>query len=168
MTVERRTADLVSVSAFGLVVYLGMRINALFWLNTLFGLGPQIGDSVAAGPNGLQRHKTCCFHPFGPAPDAAVLARLGIARGWRPLRAASQMVVALCEGSGRHGFWRETYFMRGGMESIYDATTKEVGTLNFAPAKPVGAPLFSARTRTARGGPRRSLRSPTTSCTAAD
>jgi len=38
------------------------------------------------------------------------------------------------------------------MESIYDDMPKPIGMLNFAPIKPARGPMFSARTRAARGG----------------
>jgi tRNA(adenine34) deaminase len=65
--------------------------------------------------------------------------------------------------TGGTGFWHETYFMRGGMEAIYDDMPKPVGMLNFAPVKPARGPMFSARTRASR--PRRPP-SPRPICTA--
>ena len=49
--------------------------------------------------------------------------------------------------SGGTGFWHETYFMRGGMEAIYDDVASPVGFMRFAPVKPARGPLFSARAR---------------------
>ena len=42
--------------------------------------------------------------------------------------------------------------MRGGFEAIYDDVAAPVGMMNFAPLKPARGPMFSARTRAARGG----------------
>jgi hypothetical protein len=44
--------------------------------------------------------------------------------------------------SGGTGFWHETYFMRGGMEAIYDDMPRPVGFLNFAPCRLPGAHDF--------------------------
>jgi hypothetical protein len=49
--------------------------------------------------------------------------------------------------SGGLGFWHEAYFMRGGMEAIYDDMNPPVGLKAFAPAVPARGPMFSARTR---------------------
>jgi len=37
--------------------------------------------------------------------------------------------------SGGTGFWHETYYMRGGMEAVYDDMKMPVGFLRFAPTK---------------------------------
>jgi len=50
--------------------------------------------------------------------------------------------------SGGTGFWHETYFMRGGMEAIYDdVNLPRLGFQAFAPGLPARGPMFSARTR---------------------
>ena len=49
--------------------------------------------------------------------------------------------------SGGTGFWHETYFMRGGMEAIYDDIPKGIGFAAFAPVNAARGPMFSARTR---------------------
>ena len=49
--------------------------------------------------------------------------------------------------SGGTGFWHETYFMRGGMEAIYDDLDQLVGLSRFAPVAPAKGPMFSARQR---------------------
>ena len=50
--------------------------------------------------------------------------------------------------SGGTGFWHETYFMRGGMEAIYDdVELPTLGFQGFAPTVPARGPMFSARTR---------------------
>ncbi len=41
----------------------------------------------------------------------------------------------------------ETYFMRGGMEAIYNDNRRPVGLQAFAPGVPARGPMFSARTR---------------------
>ena len=58
--VVRRTVDL---SAFPdlVVIYLGMRVNALAGLKTLFGFGPEIAKSVEARPEGLLLHENLLY-----------------------------------------------------------------------------------------------------------
>src|ERR1019366_3234856 len=50
--VDRRTVDLSAYPDL-IVIYLGMRVNALTGLKTVAGLGPQIDKSVADRPDGL-------------------------------------------------------------------------------------------------------------------
>jgi hypothetical protein len=54
---------------------------------------------------------------------------------------------AFLRDSGGTGFWHETYFLQGGMESIYDDLPIPVGFLQFAPRVPARGPMFSARKR---------------------
>src|SRR3982751_6894140 len=54
--------------------------------------------------------------------------------------------------SGGTGFWHEAYFMRRGMEAVYDDMVKATGFLAFAPASPARGAMFSARGRAARPG----------------
>jgi hypothetical protein len=49
--------------------------------------------------------------------------------------------------SGGTGFWHETYFMRGGVEAIYDDIKFPLGLSCFAPTQLARGPMFSARTR---------------------
>ena len=50
--------------------------------------------------------------------------------------------------SGGTGFWHETYFIRGGMEAIYDDVNRPpLGFQAFAPSIPARGRMFSARNR---------------------
>ena len=49
--------------------------------------------------------------------------------------------------SGGTGFWHETYFMRGGIEAIYDDLGTLFGLSRFAPTQPAQGAMFSARQR---------------------
>jgi len=49
--------------------------------------------------------------------------------------------------SGGVGFWHEAYFMRGGMEAVYDDMVEATGFLKFAPVQPARGSMFSARGR---------------------
>src|SRR6266568_2056300 len=52
----------------------------------------------------------------------------------------------------RTGFWHETYFMRGGMEAVYDDLNRTLGFQAFAPSVPARGSMFSARRRLRRCG----------------
>jgi hypothetical protein len=54
--------------------------------------------------------------------------------------------------SGGTGFWHEAYFMRGGMEAVYDDIAEATGFLKFAPVQPARGSMFSARGRARRPG----------------
>lgn len=45
------------------------------------------------------------------------------------------------------GFWHETYFMRGGVEAIFDDIKVPLGLSAFAPTEIARGPMFSARSR---------------------
>jgi hypothetical protein len=49
--------------------------------------------------------------------------------------------------SGGTGFWHEPYFMRGGMEAVYDDIPGRLGFGQFAPLQAARGPMFSARNR---------------------
>jgi hypothetical protein len=54
--------------------------------------------------------------------------------------------------SGGTGFWHEAYFMRGGMEAVYDDMPKPLGLGTFAPREPARGRMFGARGRLSREG----------------
>src|ERR1700674_1016683 len=56
MKVERRTVDLTAYPDL-VVIYLGMRVNAITGLKTLFGFGPRIERAVKGTPDGLLLHE---------------------------------------------------------------------------------------------------------------
>jgi len=152
MAVDRRTIDL---SAFPdlVVIYLGMRVNAWYGLKTVFGLGPGIRNSVDARPDGLLLHEDLLF--------SVVPLHGGMRQYWRDWDSLERWARSephriwwqnFLKDSGGTGFWHETYFMRGGMEAIYDDMPSPIGMMKFAPLKPARGPMFSARTRAARAG----------------
>jgi hypothetical protein len=49
--------------------------------------------------------------------------------------------------TGGTGFWHETYFMRGGMEAVYDDVGVPLGLSVFADVGPAKGAMFSARRR---------------------
>jgi hypothetical protein len=149
--VDRRTVDLSGFPDL-VVIYLGMRVNRLTGLKTLAGFGPRIAESVAAKPDGLLLHENIVYSLFPP--------HVGMRQYWRDFAALEAWARSephriwwqqFLRDSGGTGFWHETYFMRGGMEAIYDDVAHRVGLLQFAPAVPARGPMFGARTRAKHG-----------------
>jgi Domain of unknown function (DUF4188) len=150
--VTRRTVDLSGYPDL-VVIYLGMRVNALAGLKTLFGFGPKIAKSVEAQPDGLLLHENILFSLLPP--------HVGMRQYWRdfesleswarsePHRAWWQQFL---RNSGGTGFWHEAYFMRGGMEAVYDDMVKDTGFLRFAPVQAARGRMFSARGRAQQPG----------------
>jgi len=147
MKVERRTVDLTSYPDL-VVIYLGMRVNAMTGLKTLFGFGPKIDSSVAATPEGLLRHETVVYSLLPP--------HVGMRQYWRDFESLErwarsephmQWWKTFLRDSGGTGFWHETYFMRGGVEAIYDDIKVPLGLSGFAPTRIARGPMFSARAR---------------------
>jgi hypothetical protein len=145
--VQRLTVDL---SAFPdlVVIYLGMRVNVLTGLKTLFGLGPQIKNSVDRKPDGLLLHENFIVSLFP--------LHLGMRQYWRDFSALEAWSRSpphrewwknFLQSSGGTGFWHEAYFMRGGMEAVYDDVPVPLGLGHFAPLQLARGPMFSARHR---------------------
>jgi hypothetical protein len=143
--VNRQTVDL-SVYPDLVVIYLGMRVNALTCIKRLLGLGRQISREVAERPDGLLLHENIVYS----------LRHVGMRQYWRDFDSLEAWARSLphkqwwqgfLRDSGGTGFWHEAYFMRGGMEAIYDDMRVKTGFLRFAPLRPARGPLFSARTR---------------------
>src|SRR5499425_3810667 len=145
--VQRRTVDLSGYPDL-VVIYLGMRVNAWYGLKTLVGFGPRIQGGVDAAPPGLLLHETVVYSLFPP--------NIGMRQYWEDFDslerwARSEAHAAwwrqFLRDSGGTGFWHEAYFMRGGMEAIYDDVPKAIGFAAFAPVNVARGPMFSARTR---------------------
>ena len=145
--VDRRTVDLSEYPDL-VVIYLGMRVSRLTGLKTLFGFGPKIASSVDAKPDGLLLHENFVFSLFPP--------HLGMRQYWRDFDALEMWARSephmdwwkqFIRDTGGTGFWHETYFMKGGMEAVYDDIVQDLGLLKFAPAVPARGRMFSARTR---------------------
>jgi len=147
-SVNRRTVDLSSFPDL-VVIYLGMRVNRLTGLKTLFGFGPNIAKSAAAQPEGLLLHEWMIHSLFPP--------HVGMRQYWRDMDSLLAWSRSephrdwwkkFLRDSGGTGFWHETYLMKGGMEAIYDDIVQPIGFLNFAPAIPARGAMFGAAHRT--------------------
>ena len=148
----RRTVDLSGYPDL-VVIYLGMRVNALTSIKTLFGFGPRIADSVAARPDGLLLHENLVFSLFPP--------HFGMRQYWRDFESLEAWArsephrvwwSSFLRDSGGAGFWHEAYFKRGGMEAVYVDVVKDLGFLRFAPVHEAKGAMFSARARAKRRG----------------
>jgi hypothetical protein len=63
--VHRRTVDLSAYPDL-ILIHLGMRVNTLTGLKTMFGFGPSIQKSADARPDGLLLHETFLLSVFPP------------------------------------------------------------------------------------------------------
>jgi hypothetical protein len=144
---RRQTVD-VSTYPDLVVVYLGMQAKNLRGLKTLLSYGPRITRAADATPDGLLRHEYMLFGLFPP--------HLGMRQYWRDFDALERWArsqphrawwQALLRDAGGTGFWHETYFIRGGMESIFLDVDPPTGLLSFAPAHEARGAMFSARRR---------------------
>ncbi|MBL8070328.1 MAG: DUF4188 domain-containing protein [Nitrospira sp.] len=150
--VDRRTVDLSAYPDL-VVIYLGMRVNRLTGLKTLFGFGPKIAQSVEAQPDGLLLHENLLWSLAPP--------HVGMRQYWRDFASLERWARSdphrewwqrFLKDSGGTGFWHETYFMRGGMEAVYDDMANDLGFLRFAPQQPARGPMYSSRNRAQQTG----------------
>ncbi len=148
--VNRRTVDLSGYPDL-VVIYLGMRVNALTGIKTLLGFGPKISGAVAERPDGLLNHENIVISLFPP--------HLGMRQYWRDFESLETWARSdphrkwwqqFLRDSGGTGFWHETYFMGGGMEAVYDDVPGPIGFMRFAPVQPAKGAMFSARNRARR------------------
>jgi hypothetical protein len=147
MPIIRRTVDLSDYPDL-VVIILGMRVNMMTGIRTLFGFGPKIESAARARPPGLLHHEVFLFSLFPP--------HAGIRQYWQDFESLERWARSephriwwkeFLKDSQGTGFWHETYRMRGGIEAIYDDVPRPVGMLAFAPvSKPKGG-MFSARDR---------------------
>jgi hypothetical protein len=147
MAVQRRTVDLSSYPDL-VVIYLGMQVRTLAGIKTLLGFGPKIAKSAADQPEGLLLHENFLWSLFPPHG--------GIRQYWRDFELLERWARSephriwwknFLRDSGGTGFWHETYFMRGGIEAIYDDMPRPTGLLSSAPAVAARGPMFSSRQR---------------------
>lgn len=150
--VERQTVDLSAYPDL-VVIYLGMRVNAWFGLKTLIGFGPRIKDAVAQKPDGLLLHEDLIFSLL---PLHLVMRQywrdFAALEAWSRSAPHAEWWRRFLRSSGGTGFWHEAYFMRGGMEAVYDDLPVPLGFARFAPVQPARGRMFSARSRAGRAG----------------
>jgi Domain of unknown function (DUF4188) len=128
-----------------------MRANNLAGIKTLISFGPKIKKSVDAKPDGLLLHENL-FYTFFP-PHA------GMRQYWRDFESLEKWARTgvhadwwkdFLRDRGGAGFWHETYFRGGQIESVFIDMRKEVGLSKFAPLEEARGSMFSARRRLGR------------------
>jgi len=147
--VDRKTVDLAGYPDL-VVIYLGMRVRMLKGLMTLMRNGPQIVQAGAARPAGLLHYENNIV--FGLFP-----LHVGMRWYWKDFESMETWARSevhrrwwqeFLRDSGGTGFWHETYFMRGGMEAVYDDVAgRPVGFQAFAQNVAARGSMFSARGR---------------------
>jgi hypothetical protein len=151
--VKRQTVNLATFPDL-VVIYLGMRVEKARGLGKLLRTGRQIQAGVADKPEGLLLHENLLFSLLPP--------HLGMRQYWRDLDSLESWTRELphkqwwqdfMRDSAGTGFWHETYFMRGGIEAIYDNMSRPIGMMSFAPLDKALGPMFSARSRLGLGDP---------------
>jgi hypothetical protein len=146
--VDRRTVDL---SAFPdlVVIYLGMSVRTLRGIKTIIGLARQIDKAGTACPEGLLQFENYIIYRLFPL-------NVGMRWYWKDFESMERWTRSephrvwwqnFLRDSGGTGFWHETYFMRGGMEAIYDDIKKPIGLRVFAPSVSARGSVFSAHRR---------------------
>ena len=150
--VQRTTVDLSSFPEL-VVIYLGMRVRTMAGLKTVFSFGSKIKAAVNAKPDGLLLHENVFYSLFP--------LHVGMRQYWREFASLENWSRSLphqqwwkdfLRDSGGVGFWHETYFVRGGMEAIYDDLSQPIGFSAFAPTHPARGPMFNARQRLGLSG----------------
>ena len=145
MPVNRQTVDLSAYPDL-VVIYLGMRVNALRGLSMLARLGPEIRSVPDSNPDGLLLHESMFYS----------LRQVGFRQYWRDFESMERWTRSdphrkwwkqFLKDSGGTGFWHETYFIRGGFEAIYDDMAAPIGMMNFADVRPAKGRMFGARAR---------------------
>lgn len=158
---HRQTADLSGYPDL-VVILLGMRAHSLRGMRTLFRYGPRIRASAAAEPDGLLRHEMVLWGMDPRHP--------GMRQYWRDFDSLERWARTdphaawwrdLLSDMGGTGFWHETYFLKGGMESVF-LDMSSTGFSAFAPVVGARKSLFSARRRMRMADPPDSPAQPVT------
>ena len=143
---QRRSVDLSEYPDL-VVIYLGMRANSLRGLKTLIAFGPKIRKSVEADPDGLLLHENLILSVFP--------LHAGMRQYWRDFDALERWArtgvhaewwKGFLADRGGVGFWHETYFRGGQIESVY-IDMPPLGLSQFAPVTEARGSMFSARRR---------------------
>lgn len=145
----RNTVDLSAYPDL-VVVYLGMRIEEPRGLETLKQLRPQIQAVVDEQPDGLLLHEWLSYGDDPPHNGMRQYWRdFDALRAWSLTLPHKEWWTEYLRDRGGTSFWHETYFRRGGFESIYVDVEPAVGMALFAPVQPATGPMFGARDRVA-------------------
>jgi hypothetical protein len=136
------------------VVYIGMRVRKPRGMLRLLGLGPKLYASHKDRPDGLLSHEDLIWSLFPP--------HWGARQYWRDLESLERWTRSdphrlwwqkFLQDSGGVGFWHEAYFMRGGIDTMYDDMTEPIGLGRVAPTVAARGRMFSTRSRVGGGKP---------------
>jgi hypothetical protein len=150
---DRQTVDLSGYPDL-VVIYLGMRVRHPKGIGKLMRTGRQIRAAVEQEPDGMLLHENFLFSLVPP--------HAGMRQYWRDLDSLERWTRELphqqwwrdfLRDSAGTGFWHETYFIRGGIEAIYDDVDRPLGLAAFAPRQKARGGMFSARSRLGLGDP---------------
>lgn len=151
MRLDRQTVSLDDYPDL-VVIYLGMYVRRPKGMLRLLGLGPQIQKAWKDRPDGLLLHENVIWSLIPP--------HAGMRQYWRDLDSLERWTRSephrrwwldfARDCGGGTGFWHETYFMRGGIDAIYDEVPKPLGLTAFAPVVQPRGRMFSARHRAGR------------------
>ncbi|TSD98143.1 DUF4188 domain-containing protein [Skermania sp. ID1734] len=153
MRVQRVTADLSAYPDL-VVIYLGMRVHKPRGILRLLGLGPQLYKSHNDCPDGLLLHEDVVWSLFPPHWGARQYWRdLESLERWTRSDPHRQWWQKFLKDSGGTGFWHEAYFLRGGIDAVYDDMAKPTGLARFATQIPARGAMFSTRRRVRNEAP---------------
>jgi hypothetical protein len=142
MRVNRTTVDLSGYPDL-VVIYIGMRVRKPRGILRLLGLGPKLYR-----PDGLLSHEDVIWSLFPP--------HWGARQYWRDLDSLERWTRSaphrdwwqkFLRDSGGTGFWHEAYFMRGGIDAMYDDMGPASGLPRFAPVVASRGRMFTTRGR---------------------
>lgn len=154
MRVDRRTVDLAEYPDL-VVVYLGMRVRRVRGVLRFLGLGPKLYRSHRERPDGLLLHEDVVWSLFPPHWGARQYWRdLDSLERWTRSDPHRQWWQRFLRDSGGTGFWHEAYFLRGGIDALYDDMSTPTGLARFAPVVTARGRLFSTRGRVHDDAPR--------------
>lgn len=143
---DRRAVDLSQYPDL-VVIYLGMRVNSLRGIKTLLSFGPKIAKAVAEQPDGLLLHENVLFSLFPPHAGMRQYWRdFDSLEKWARSGTHAQWWKSFLADRGGTGFWHETYFRGGQIESVY-IDMPPIGLSRFAPVETAQGSMFSARRR---------------------
>ncbi|TLG13481.1 DUF4188 domain-containing protein [Nocardia cyriacigeorgica] len=147
MRVNRATVDLSGYPDL-VVIYLGMRVRKPRGMLRLLGVGPKLYRSHQDQPDGLLSHEDIIWSLFPP--------HWGARQYWRDLDSLERWTRSaphrdwwqqFLRDSGGTGFWHEAYFLRGGIDAMYDDMSTSTGLTRFAPVQASRGRMFSTRGR---------------------
>jgi hypothetical protein len=143
---NRSTVDLSAYPDL-VVIYLGMRVNSPRGVKTLISFGPRIRQSVQAKPDGLLLHEDLLFALFPPHAAMRQYWRdFDSLERWARSLPHQQWWQEFRRDPAGTGFWHETYFRGGQIESIF-IDMPDIGLAKFAPHARARGSMFSARRR---------------------